>query len=95
MLDTGSPPNLHHRGHREGTHTGQLGFDSLRTTYRKPRSWGGFPESAPRTLVVSVRLSVQFFYDDEPTASLAVWAYIVPDGAMGHSILFGRDSWML
>ncbi|CAB1114482.1 unnamed protein product [Ectocarpus sp. CCAP 1310/34] len=27
-------------------------------------------------------------------ASLAVWACVVPDAAMGHAVLLGRDSWM-
>ena len=40
-----------------------------------------------------VRLTVQFLHDDRPTAALAVWAYIVPDGTMQHPVLLGRDSW--
>ena len=39
-----------------------------------PRSWGGFGESAPLRTSISIRLSIQFFHDNEPTCSLAVWA---------------------
>ena len=41
-----------------------------------------------------VRLSVQFLRKHIPTASLAVWAYVVDDGVMQHDVLLGRDSWM-
>ena len=29
----------------------------------------------------------------EPNASMAVFAYVVPEGTMKHDILLGRDSW--
>ena len=39
-----------------------------------PRSWGGFGESDPLPTPGSIRLGAQFFRDNEPTCSLAVWA---------------------
>ena len=63
--------------------------------YIPPRSWGGFGMSPSlETSVTAVRLSVQFFDGDKPTASLAVWAYVVLSEAMQHDVLLGRDSWM-
>lgn len=38
-------------------------------------------------------LSVQFLRDDVPSAALAIWAYIVPAGAMNYSMLLKRDRW--
>ena len=59
-----------------------------------PRSWGGFVESVPLRTSTSIRLSVQFFRNNDPTCSLAVWAYVVPSSVMQHDVLLGRDSWM-
>ena len=59
-----------------------------------PRSWGGFGESAPLRTSTSIHLGVQFFRDNEPTCSLAVWACVVPPSVMQHAVLLGRDSWM-
>ena len=59
-----------------------------------PRSWGGFGESAPLRTSTSIRLSVQFFRDNEPTCSLAVWACVVPPSVMQYAVLLGRERWM-
>lgn len=67
---------------------------SLFETRTTPRCWGGFGESALLQTSISVRLSVQFLRRKFPTASLAVWAYVVPGGAIHHDVLLGRDSWM-
>ena len=40
--------------------------------------FGGFGESAPLQTSTSVRLSNQFFRENEPTCSPAVWACVVP-----------------
>ena len=56
------------------------------------RSWGGIGESAPLQTSTSIRLSVQFFRDNEPTCSLEVWACVVPPSVMQHAVLLGRDS---
>ena len=58
------------------------------------RSWGGFGELPPLQTFTTVRLSVYFLHNDQPTASPAVWTYIVPSEAMQHAVLLGRDSWM-
>ena len=55
---------------------------------------GGFGDSPPLQTSVMARLSVQFFLKQVPTASLAVWAYVVNDGVMHHDVLLGSDSWM-
>ncbi|CAM9529205.1 unnamed protein product, partial [Sphacelaria rigidula] len=60
----------------------------------RPRVFGGFGASTPLTVDQSVRLSVRFFDDAGPTARLAVWALIVPDGSMSVDVLLGRDSWL-
>ena len=39
-------------------------------------------------------MTVQFHHDGAPSASLAVWMYLVPDETMRCPILLGRDSWM-
>ena len=59
-----------------------------------PRTWGGFGDHKPLKTTKCVRLSVQFFHKDAPSARLAVWAYVVPTGTMQHSVLLGRDSRM-
>lgn len=41
-----------------------------------------------------MRLNVQLFdHKSQPTARLAVFAYVVPDDAMGHKLLLSADSW--
>ena len=47
-----------------------------------PLVFDGFGSSSFATVDQSVRLSVQFFHDTGPTARLAVWALLVPDGSM-------------
>ena len=37
---------------------------------------------------------MHFFHDDQPTASLVVWAYAVSSEAMQHDVLLARESWM-
>ena len=59
-----------------------------------PRSWGGFGEPSPLRTSSSIRLSVHFFRDNEPTCSVTVWAFVVPPSVMQHAILLVRDSWM-
>ena len=58
------------------------------------RSWGRFGTSQSLRTSRMIRLSVQFFHGDQPLASLAVWAHIVPSNAMQYPILLGRDSSM-
>lgn len=37
---------------------------------------------------------MQFYDTKTPTAQLAVWAVVVPNGTMRYDVLLGRDSWM-
>ena len=59
-----------------------------------PRSSGGVGKSLPLQTSATVRLSVQFVYDDQPTASLAVLAYIGLSKTIQHDVLLVRDSQM-
>eukprot|EP00752_Nemacystus_decipiens_P002032 g1947.t1 len=58
------------------------------------RCWGGFGSAKPLTTSKMVRLTVQFYHENEPTASLAVWAHVAPAGSMDNPLLLGRDSYM-
>ena len=60
----------------------------------RPSFLEGGGESAPLKTSTSVRLSVQFFQENKPTCSLAVWACVVPPPVMQHAVLQGLDSWM-
>ena len=40
------------------------------------------------------RMTVQFHHNGAPSASIAIWMYLVPDETMRCPILPGRDSWM-
>ena len=51
------------------------------------RSSGGFGKSPPLQTPTTVRLSIQLLHNDQPTASLAVWTYVVPSEAMPCSTL--------
>ena len=59
-----------------------------------PRSSGGVGKSLPLQTSATVRLSVQFVYDDQPTASLAVLAYIGLSKTIQHDVFLVRDSQM-
>ena len=93
LLDTGSPQSF----------ISARAWDSMKASgaasaafekRTQPRCWGGFGKSAPLQTSTMVRLSVQFLRNKCPTASLAVWAYLVDDSVMQHDVLLGRDSWM-
>ena len=55
---------------------------------------GGFGKSPPLQTFTAVRLSIRFFQDDQPTAPLAVWAYLVQAEALQHDVLLEHDSWI-
>ena len=59
-------------------------------TQTPSRFWRGFGKSPPLQTATTVRLSVQHLHNDQPTESLAVWAYIVPPKAMKHAVLLRR-----
>ena len=71
LLDTGSSQsfitrNAWERMARSGAAT------TICETQTLPRSWGGFGKSPPLQTSITVRLSMQFVHNDQPTASLAV-----------------------
>ena len=39
-------------------------------------------------------MTIQFYHNGTPSASLAVWVYIAPNKTMRCPLLLGRDSWM-
>ena len=92
-LGYGSPPVVH-RTQRLGAH-GAIGrgHDYLRNT-NPTTILGALWSIAPEQSSTAVRWSVPFLHNDQPTASLAVWTYIVPSEAMQHAVLLGRDRWM-
>ena len=93
LLDTGSPASfIHEQAWEQMKITGAATTACERNT--PPRAWGGFGTSAPLQTTKTVRVSVQFLRGEEPTASLGVWMFVVPDGTMQHAVLLGRDSWM-
>ena len=93
LLDTGSPQSFITRNAWE--HMVRSGAATTTCeTQTPPRSWGGFGGSPPLQTPTAVRLSVQFLHNDQPTASPAVWTYIIPSEAMQHAVLLGRGSWM-
>ena len=93
LLDTGSSQSFITRN--DWDNVVQSGAaTTVYETQTSPRSWGGFGESLPLHTSTTVRLSVQLLHNNQPTASLAVWTYILPSEAMQHAVLLGRDSWM-
>ena len=93
LLDTGSPQTFIRQDVLDRMLT--VGAASIACEEKcAPRSWGGFGESTPLKTSTRVRLSVQFFRENEPTCSLAVWACAVPPSVMQHAALLGRESWM-
>ena len=64
----------------------------VRTT--TPRSWSGFGAHQMLSTCRQARMTVQFLHNGAPSASLAVWMYLVPNATMRCPILLGRDSWM-
>ena len=93
LLDSGSPQTFIRESMWE--HMKQVGAASdVCEITTQPRVWGFGDSTTPLTTRKSVRLSVQFFHNTVRSASLAVWAYVVPDSTMAHALLLGRDSYM-
>ena len=63
-------------------------------TRSPPRPWLGSGKFPPLHTSTTVRLNIQLLHEDKPTASRAVWAYIVPSEAMKNDVLLGHDSLM-
>ena len=93
LLDTRSPQTFIRRDVLDR----MLLVDNASAAFERPcspRFWGVFDESAPLGTSTSIRLSVQFFRDNEPTCSLAVQACVLPPSVKQHAVLLGHDSWM-
>ena len=93
LLNTGSPQSFIHQGAFEQmVATGAADEPYVRST--PPRSWSGLGSQEPINTNRQARLTVQFYHNNTPSASLAVWIYIVPNKTMRCPLLLGRDSWM-
>ena len=93
LLDTGSPQSFIHQGALDRMiATGAADASYVRAT--TPKSWSGFGSQKMLSTCRQARMTVQFHHDGAPSASLAVWMYLVPDETMRCPILLGRDSWM-
>ena len=57
-------------------------------------TWSGFGSQQLLSTNQQARMTIQFRHNGSPSASLAVWIYIVPNETMRCPLLLGRDSWM-
>ena len=93
LLDTGSPQSFIHRGAVDQmVATGAADASCVRST--TPKTWRGFGSPQLLSTNQQARMTIQFNHNGSPSASLAVWMYIVPNETMGCPLLLGRDSWM-
>ena len=93
LLDTGSPQSFIHQGaFDQMVATGVADESYIRAT--TPRSWSGFGSQELLRTNRRARMTIQFYHNNTPSASLAVWMYIVPVKTMRCPLLLGRDSWM-
>ena len=93
FLDSGSPQSFIHQGAFEQmVATGANDESYVRST--TPRSWSGFGSQGLLSTNRQARMTIQLYHNDTPSASLAVWIYIVPNETMRCPLLRGRDSWM-
>ena len=99
LLDTGSPASfIQEKVWNRMLACGAASVDGV--TEIKPKKWGGF-HGVPLITSRRVRLNVHMWKGGtrapgvvrSPTVCLAVYAHIVPDAAMSHAVLLGRDSW--
>ena len=91
LLDTGSPQSfIHQDAFDQMVATGAVDESYVRST--TPRSWSGFGSQELLSTSRQARMTIQFYHNDTPSASLAVWMYIVPDRTMRCPLLLGRDS---
>ena len=94
LLDTGSPqPFIHQGAWDQIVATGVADASCVRST--TPRTWSGFGSRQLLSNHGQARMTIQFNHNDTPSASLAVWMYIVPNETMRCPLLLGRDGWML
>ena len=72
--------------------TGAADASCVRST--TPKTWSGFGSQQLLSTDQQARITIQFNHNGSPSASLAVWMYIVPNETMRCPLLLGRDSWM-
>ena len=93
LLDTGSPQSFIHRGaFDQMVATGAADASCVRST--TPKTWSGFGSQQLLSTYQQARMTIQFRHNGSPSASPAVWMYIVPNETMRCPLLLGRDSWM-
>ena len=93
LLDTGSPQSFIHQGaFDQMVAAGAADASCVRST--TPRTWSGFGSRQLLSTHRQARTTVQINHNGTPSASLAVWMYIVPNETMQCPLLPGRDSWM-
>ena len=93
LLETGSPQSFIHQGaFDQMVATGAADASCVRSTTL--RTWSGFGSRQLLSTNRQARMTVQFNHNSTPSASLAVWMYIVPNETMRCPLLVGRDSWM-
>ena len=93
LLDTGSPQSfIHQEAFDQMVATGAADSSCVRST--TPRTWSGFGSRQLLSNYRQVRMTVHFNHNGTPSASLAVWLYIVPNETMRCPLLLGLDSWM-
>ena len=91
LQDTGSPQLFIHRGaFDQMVATGAADASCVRFT--TPKTWSGFGSQQLLSTNQQARMTIQFRHDGSPSASLAVWMYIVPNETMQCPLLLGRDS---
>ena len=93
LLNTGSPQSFIHQGaFHQRIATGAADASCVRST--TPRTWSGIGSRQLLSTHRQARMTVQFNHNGTPSASLAVWMYIVSNETMRCPLLLGRDSWM-
>ena len=93
LLDTRSPQSyIHQDAFEQMVATGAAVESYVRST--TPRSWSGFGSQELLSTNRQARMTIQFYHNDTPSASLAVWIYIVPNETMRCPLLLGPYSWM-
>ena len=93
LLDTGSPQSFIHEGAFDQMVTSSVaGASCVQST--TPTTWSGCGSRQLLSTHRQARMSVQFNHNGTPSASLAVWMYIVPNETMRCLLLLGRDIWM-
>ena len=93
LLDTGSHQSFIHQGaFDQMVATGAADASCVQSTTPIMRS--GFGSRQLLSTHRQTRMTVQFNHDGTPSASLAVWMYIIPNETKRCPLLLGRDSWM-